>query len=143
MTSAEIDIEELIPHTGKMVLIDSVTAWDDAGITCRTISHLKPDNPLRNDTGLPAVAAVEYGGQAAAVHGGLTGGRGNGLLVAVRDLTAAIDYLDQISGDLVIKVDCMGSSTQSSIYRFRIYVADAADADIASGRITIARGGWP
>ena len=40
-------ILELIPHQGTMCLLDEVTAWSDATITCRTRSHLSPDNPLR------------------------------------------------------------------------------------------------
>lgn len=138
MTNAGIDIEKLIPHAGNMVLIDSVTDWDEDSITCRTASHLRPDNPLRNETGLPAASAIEYGGQAAAVHGGLTGRRGDGLLVAVRNLTSAVDYLDQVAADLVIEADCLASNAQSTMYRFRIHAEGASETELAAGRITIA-----
>jgi predicted hotdog family 3-hydroxylacyl-ACP dehydratase len=138
LTNAKIDIERLIPHAGTMVLIDSVTDWDENGIICRTASHRRPDNPLRNEKGLPATSAIEYGGQAAAVHGGLTGRRGDGLLVAVRDLTAAVEYLDQVADELVIEADCLASSAQSTMYRFRIHPEGASDTELAAGRITIA-----
>lgn len=141
MTNAEIDIERLIPHAGKMVLIDAVTAWDSDCISCRTSSHRKPDNPLRNEAGLPAVSAVEYAGQAAALHGGLTGRSADGLLVAVRDLARGIDFLDRVAADLVIEAECLVSNAQASIYRFRVLPDGGDDTPLAAGRITIALGG--
>ena len=36
-----------IPHQGSMCLLDEVLSWDLQRISCRSISHRAPDNPLR------------------------------------------------------------------------------------------------
>ena len=59
----------LIPHQGMMCLLDRVAAWSAADITCGASSHLSPDNPLRRDGRLGAICGIEYGLQAAALHG--------------------------------------------------------------------------
>ena len=64
-------IQALIPHAGAMCLLEAVTAWDEQSIACVTQTHRDPANPLRRQGRLPAVMAFEYGGQAAAIHGGL------------------------------------------------------------------------
>src|ERR1043166_5384913 len=65
------EIRTLIPHSGLMCLLDEITEWDDQSITCVSNTHRDPGNPLRRDGRLSAVHALEYGAQAAAVHGGL------------------------------------------------------------------------
>lgn len=64
-------IRVLIPHQGAMCLLDAALRWDQAGILCRARSHLAPDNPLRRDGRLGAACGIEYGLQAAALHGAL------------------------------------------------------------------------
>ena len=59
-------ILELIPHQGTMCLLDEVTEWSERAITCRTRSHLTPDNPLRRDGRVSGLCGIEYGLQAAA-----------------------------------------------------------------------------
>ncbi|PYJ39960.1 MAG: hypothetical protein DME81_02365, partial [Verrucomicrobia bacterium] len=65
------EIRTLIPHSGLMCLLDSVTEWDDRSITCISNTHRDPINPLRRDERLSALHAFEYAAQTAAVHGGL------------------------------------------------------------------------
>ena len=74
-----LPVDELIPHAGSMCLLDTVERWDQDEIVCRASSHDDPDNPLSEDGRLAAVALVEYGAQAAAVHAALAGaGIGDG-----------------------------------------------------------------
>jgi predicted hotdog family 3-hydroxylacyl-ACP dehydratase len=68
------EILALIPHQGTMCLLDDVTAWSVADITCGASSHLSPDNPLRRSGRLGAISGIEYGLQAAALHGALVQG---------------------------------------------------------------------
>lgn len=138
---SDINIEEMIPHAGQMVLIDEITAWDQRRITCRTATHRDPDNPLRNDTGLPAAAGVEYGGQASALHGALIGSRRDGFLVAIKDMKAAVQNLNEIEEDLLIDAVCLGFDTNSSMYTFEVSSSAAPDDLLVSGRITIALAG--
>ena len=65
------EIRRLIPHSGTMCLLDGVVRWDDESIVCITNTHRDANNPLRRDGQLSALHALEYGAQAAAVHGGL------------------------------------------------------------------------
>src|SRR6059058_4587817 len=65
------EIRRLIPHAGTMCLLDSVLGWDDESIVCTTNTHRDEANPLRRDGRLSALHALEYGAQAAAIHGGL------------------------------------------------------------------------
>src|SRR5260370_32797265 len=65
------EIRTLIPHSGLMCLLDSVSEWDDRSIICISNTHRDPANPLRRDGRLSAVHAFEYAAQAVAVHGGL------------------------------------------------------------------------
>src|SRR4029453_4990776 len=81
-------IEQLVPHPGAMCLLDAVTQWDAAQITCS--SH-EPgaSHPLARDGMVPAIAAAEYAAQATAVHGALLDGAGQpraGMLAKLMDL---------------------------------------------------------
>src|SRR5260370_16600509 len=69
MVITKTEIENLIPHSGLMCLLDEVTQWDEKSIVSITNTHRDPANPLRRQGRLPAVHAFEYGAQAAAVHG--------------------------------------------------------------------------
>lgn len=66
-------ILRLIPQQGRMCLLDRVERWDERTISCSAVSHLAADNPLRRDGALSVVAGIEYGLQAAALHGALIG----------------------------------------------------------------------
>ena len=71
-------ILELIPHQGSMCLLDEVVLWTDVAIACLSRTHLAHGNPLRRDNKLNAVGGIEYGLQAAALHGALVAGAHNG-----------------------------------------------------------------
>src|SRR5437660_11385666 len=65
------EIQALIPHSGLMFLLDSVTQWDDRSIMCMTDTHRDPAKPLRRTGRVSPLHAFEYGAQGAAVHVGL------------------------------------------------------------------------
>lgn len=148
----------LIPHQGTMCLLDDVRAWSVADITCGTSSHLAPDNPLRRNGRLGAICGIEYGLQAAALHGALVqgaarpGGEGvaagdgaadvptplePGFLAALRDVTLHVDRLDdQRFGVLRVTARSELQAASGAIYRF--VVASEAGAPLVEGRGTIA-----
>ncbi len=122
-----------------MCLLDGVAAWDATHIACWTRSHRDPGNPLRRHGVLHAVHAVEYGAQAAAVHGGLLAqgvGRGGdrGYLAAVRDLTWTVDRLDTVADDLAVRGERIHGDAGSVIYRFTVA---AAGHELVAGRVTV------
>lgn len=131
----------LVPHAGAMCLLESVIEWDRAGVHCRSETyHRDPAHPLRRNGSLAAVHLLEYGAQAAAVHGGLlaresdgAAGRG-GVLAGLRDLLLSGEPVDTIAGPLDIRAYREMGSAQGMIYRF---VVESAGKALASGRLTI------
>src|SRR6476619_2187955 len=101
------EIRTLIPHSGTMCLLDGVFRWDDDSIVCITNTHRDANNPLRRDGQLSAVHALEYGAQAAAIHGVLQA-RVYGTtarpcyLAALRDAHLHVARLDDLASPLEV-----------------------------------------
>lgn len=117
-------IEKLIPHAGRMCLLDRIDAWDAHMIRCRATSHRDPTNPLAVDGRLGAACGVEYAAQAMALHGGLTGavgGRpGSGYLVSLRALSLKVERLDWLAGDLIVEAERLAGEGPSVSYGFSV-----------------------
>jgi predicted hotdog family 3-hydroxylacyl-ACP dehydratase len=132
------DIATLIPHAGRMCLLDAVLSWDQTRICCVATSHRAPDNPLAGGGRLGAVCAVEYGAQAMAVHGRLAGTVGQrpklGYLASVRELVCHVDRLDDLAGDLVIDAEQMLGDGSRVIYRFGLR---SGERELVSGRLAV------
>ena len=113
-----------IPHHGRMCLLDAVTAWSDATIACRAVSHRDPANPLREAGQLGAAAGIEYGAQAMAVHGallaGVEGKPSHGYLASVRGVTLHVPRLDDLEGELEIGAQRLSGDASMILYAFAI-----------------------
>lgn len=132
---SKIEISELIPHDGTMVLLDAVNEWDEAGISCSTRSHLRPDNPLLRGGRLAAVCGVEYGAQAMALHGSLVGADvQSGYLAALKDVKMFLGYLDEVTTEITVRAEKLHVAATGAIYAFSL-VAD--EKTIVSGRATL------
>ena len=133
------EIRTLIPHAGTMCLLDNVTDWDDKSIVCTTSTHRDETNPLRRDGRLSSLNALEYGAQAAAIHGGLRA-RAAGTtapacyLAALRDAHLYVDRLDDLASPLEIRAQRLFGGAGNTIYQCAI---SASGTDVAEGRITI------
>lgn len=132
-------IRELIPHTGTMCLLDAVMAWDDDYIQCVTDTHRDPANPLRRQGRLSAVAAFEYGAQAAAIHGGLRAGAAGeiappGYLAALREARWFAAELDESAAPLEVTAHRLLGEAAHCIYRVQISTARRL---LAEARVTI------
>ena len=133
------EIRTLIPHSGLMCLLDSVTEWDDRSITCISNTHRDPANPLRRDGRLSALHAFEYAAQTAAVHGGLRARSAGmtappGYLAALRDARMHVMRLDDIASPLQICAHRLFGEAGNTVYECRV---SAGDVLLADGRITI------
>lgn len=118
-------IEKLIPHSGAMVLIDSVLDWDEEAIRCVATSHHHVDNPLRNCGRLHCLCGIEYAAQAMAIHGSLAARKKHGLpsrgyLASVRDLEYSIEWLDTAPPVLAVWAQCLFHDGFRSIYQFAL-----------------------
>ncbi|WP_019569687.1 MULTISPECIES: hypothetical protein [unclassified Thioalkalivibrio] len=131
-------IRERLPHAGAMSLLDEVVAHDADRIHCRARSHRDPDNPLRSEPGLHALAALEYGAQAMAVHGSLGAADAAapraGYLAAVRDLRIHARRLDTIETALDIHAERVMADARSSIYDLAV---EAAGEPLLAARATV------
>lgn len=119
------DIAALLPHTGAMVLIDRVEAWDEMQIRCTADSHHRTDNPLRAGGRLPVLAAIEYGGQAIALHTALNAGGdgiGGGVLASLQNVTwpGGVEDLAAVNGPLVVNAVRLMAGAAGARYDIRI-----------------------
>lgn len=131
------EIALLIPQHGAMVLLDRIVAWDAAGIVCTAASHRRPDNPLRRGGLLPAIAGIEYGGQAMAAHGGLLegGARRPGYIASLRRVALRAERLDDVGPDLRVEATVVHRDLGGFVYAFAVYGEGAAA--LVSGRIGV------
>jgi len=131
-------IEQLIPHKGRMCLLDEVLSWDAARIRCRSATHRAADNPLRAYGRLGAACGIEYAAQAMAVHGALVAasaplasrvstsvrssiGTDIGYLASVRNVTLYVARLDDLEGDLVAAAERITGDGRTVLYEFSVW----------------------
>ncbi|MDO9118646.1 MAG: hypothetical protein Q7U39_11860 [Nitrospira sp.] len=122
-----------------MCLLDTVEAWDETTIRCRTATHRDPNHPLRHHGRLSVSVGLEYAAQAMGVHVGLldrgrqTEGR-IGYVGSVRDVTFDVDRLDDTVVDLIIEAARLAEGDQSYMYRFTVALGDRT---VIEGRASI------
>lgn len=140
MLIGQAEIRGLIPHAGAMCLLEKVIAWDEQTITCLTETHRDPANPLRRHGRLSALHAVEYGAQAAAVHGALRARAAGqtalpGYLAGLRDVRWFVAELDAVAAPLEVVARPLLGDVGYWIYAIQV---GAAGRLLAEARITIA-----
>jgi predicted hotdog family 3-hydroxylacyl-ACP dehydratase len=135
----ETEIRSLIPHAGAMCLLEAVIAWDEQSITCLTDTHRDPANPLRRRGRLSVLHAIEYGAQAAAIHGALHARAAGqtappGYLAALRDARWYVAELDAVAEPLEVAARLLLGDAGHCIYAIQVH---ATDRLLAEARITI------
>ena len=131
-------IAELLPHGPGMVLLDRVLSCDGDSILCAANSHHDPENPLRRHGRLPAMAAIEYAAQAAALHGALSGHRAAGagaVLGGVKNVTVMVPGLDEIGGILEVRATLLLAQDNGAVYSFE--VGSQSGAVAVEGQFTV------
>jgi len=137
--TVEPRIETLVPHAGRMCLLERIVSWDDTGVTLATTTHRDPANPLARDGRLRAIHLCEYGAQAMAVHGSLVAtARGErarpGLLVSLRDVVLACDFIEDLEGELLVEAVRVHGGAEAWQYDFRV---SHAGRPLAQGRAMV------
>lgn len=133
------DFIDLIPHAGRMCLVEQVATWDDAHLVAHSATHRDRDHPLSRAGRVAAIHALEYAAQAMAIHGALLAARAGtelppGFLAGARGLRLHVDHLDDIAADLVIAVERQFVQGGNLIYGFTV---TAADGPVADGTATV------
>lgn len=138
MTTTTLDraaILRCVPHAGAMCLLEAVTTWDAARITCRAAA---PDaaHPLACEGRVHPVIAAEYAAQASAVHGALiephTAPRA-GMLVKLSEVELCGAT---IVGPLEVRAELLTRSADACAYAFE--VDDVERGQVARGRLLVA-----
>lgn len=139
-------IAALIPHSGRMCLLDALLAWDAAGIACSAVDHRSADHPLRSRRGLLATAAIEYAAQAMALHGALVGQAAGapatpGYLASARGVRLHVLRLDDLPAPPAGATDALriaatrqAGDAQQILYAFTVH---HAGRPIAEGRAAV------
>jgi predicted hotdog family 3-hydroxylacyl-ACP dehydratase len=132
-------IAALIPHQGRMCLLDGLEAWGPGFITCTASGQADPDHPLRSPQGLDAVCAIEYAAQAMALHGALSASPGSapkgGFLAAARQVKLHVPRLDAVPGRLTVQADRRAGDSHQALYQFSLL--DETGALLVDGRATV------
>ncbi len=136
----EAEIRSLLLHAERMVLWQSVEAWNDNSLRCRTSTHQDALNPLRHNDALSSIHLGEYGAQMMAIHGALlarknsAGALAPGVLTSLKDFEMHVSRIDDIATVLSGRARVLIAGASGSIYEFEI---DAGDRRIASGRVSV------
>jgi predicted hotdog family 3-hydroxylacyl-ACP dehydratase len=135
------EIAALVPHQGRMCLLERILEWDTERLLAVAVSHRAAHHPLASGGRLRALNLCEYGAQAMAVHGGLVaqaaGTRAHpGLLVSLREVRLYRTDLQDLAGELEIEVQRLLAGAGSWQYSFE---ARHAGAQLGSGRAAIVR----
>ena len=119
------EIQSLVPHAGAMCLLERIVHWDENCAMLATTTHRSTANPLRRHGRLHAVHLCEYGAQAMAAHGGLVARKAGsvakpGVLVSLREVTLAVDWLDRLGGELLVEASRLLGGAGGVQYAFRV-----------------------
>ena len=133
---------DLIPHQFEMCMLERVLEWDENAIRLATDTHRSPTHPLRHEGRLRALHLCEYGAQAMAVHGALKaraagGNAAPGMLVSLRGVSFARDYIEDLPDELIVEAHCLQASVSTLQYQFRVMHNDEL---LAEGRAAVMLG---
>lgn len=126
-------ILQLIPHQGRMCMLDRALSWDAERIVCETSAHREPDHPLRHRGRLPGVSLIEPGLQATALHGALTAGvpQPPGLVIGLREVEVRVDDAASLPAPLTIEATLLAHAPGGFRYRFTVGDVVIGEAMIA------------
>ncbi len=137
-------IEEHIPHSGRMCLLDEVIEWDAAHIRCRSGTHRAADHPLRSRR--PAGHRLRHRicgaghGRARSAHrrralrGAAHARPAAGFLAGVRDLRLQVARFDDVEGDLMCSAALLAGDAGTALYEFAL---ESGPQRLLSGRATV------
>jgi predicted hotdog family 3-hydroxylacyl-ACP dehydratase len=137
MMPGRAQIEQLVPHSGAMCLLDAVTHWDASHIACSSAAP-GASHPLAREGAVPAIAACEYAAQAVAVHGalldGVQGAR-DGMLAKLTDVELRTAFFPAGAAGVSVRAELLGRLATGCLYAFEVA---GAGQPVASGRLIVA-----
>lgn len=117
-------IAQLLPHQGRLCLLDRVIHWNAEHIACEADSHRAPDHPLRWKNQLGSAIGIEYAAQAMALHGALLAPPNDaprqGMITRVQQVQCSLDRLDELPFALQIEAHRLMGDDLVVRYRFAL-----------------------
>ncbi len=117
------DIAELIPHSGRMILLDRILDYDEQSLSAELIVR---DNGLPgNDKIVPAWAGIEYMAQAVAAYAGIKSKQLGepikpGFLLGTRRYTSNVSSFN-VGSALIIQVRNIIQDEKLGVFDCKIY----------------------
>jgi predicted hotdog family 3-hydroxylacyl-ACP dehydratase len=141
MTSTYPPIEDVLPQTGRMVLLTAITGHTDRRTTC--VVDISPASTFADpDGGVPAWVALEYMAQCIAAHGGLraraAGDRVTpGFLLGSRSITL---HTTRFHAGQQLEVEAAHVWGEHDFFSFACAVRDATTGTtLVEGTLAVAR----
>ncbi|WP_242392195.1 ApeP family dehydratase [Anaeromyxobacter oryzisoli] len=111
-------IEELVPHRGRMLLLDELVAFDGQRALCRV--RLQRDSTFVEGGAVDAVIALEYMAQAVAAFAGMRGRAAGrppriGFLLGTRELVLSVDRF-AVGDELMVEVAHVWGEDQLGVF---------------------------
>lgn len=130
------DLEELVPHSREMLLLDHVLAWDGTVLQCQ--ASIRPDTVFVIDGEAPALMAIEHLAQTCATFMGLRAHENNepvrlGYLLGCRTFDVHTDVL-AVGDTLVLEVQEVGALQTMASFECR---AMRGDEVVATGVLNV------
>ncbi|MGI5860850.1 MAG: 3-hydroxylacyl-ACP dehydratase [Myxococcales bacterium] len=129
-------VEELLPHSAPMILVDEVLAYEASGVRGRV--KIREDSMFVKDGRVPAVVAIEYMAQAIGLHAGFEARRkGNpvriGYLLGTREMSLEVDNFE-VGDELEIEVERLFGEEQLGSFRCSV---SRAGKQVASAVLSV------
>jgi predicted hotdog family 3-hydroxylacyl-ACP dehydratase len=123
-----IDVAELIPHSGKMVLLDRIISCDDISLSAELV--VRDDGLLGNDKTVPAWVGIEYMAQAVAAYAGIMAKQAGepiklGFLLGTRRYNSNIAEF-RVGSTITVRVEKILQNNNLGAFECRIQGGDVA-----------------
>lgn len=121
-----INVADLIPHSGSMVLLDRIVDYDDQGLTAELV--VRADGLLGDDESVPAWAGIEYMAQAIAAFAGMMATQAGepirlGFLLGTRRYHSSVATF-KVGASLTIRVEKIMQDDNLGVFDCRIQGTD-------------------
>jgi predicted hotdog family 3-hydroxylacyl-ACP dehydratase len=120
--SFPFDVAELLPHTGEMIWVDKVLAWDEDSVTSELT--VRGDALFGDGNMVPAWAGIEYMAQAIGLYAGLHAKRAGepirlGFLLGTRRFESNVPAF-RIGSILTVRAEKMMQDGHLAVFDCRI-----------------------
>lgn len=118
----DLIVEDLLPHSGKMVLLDRIINYDDNALTAELI--VRGDGLLGTEHTVPAWAGIEYMAQSIGAYAGIMAKRKGepiklGFLLGTRRYTSNVARFE-VGWALSVRVNKIWQDNELSVFDCRI-----------------------